>query len=101
MVEITLLEVDLADAQFNAPFARSSGDEPVRGLQRAVGQVIRSSEGEPGEASTVGEPGGLEAESPGRGLALVGAFFVLVVLGWLMRRARRRRSAEERVIEGT
>ena len=109
MVQITLLEVDLADAEFNAPFARASGgellgDEPSGGLRRVIGQVARSGGGESGGG---GEPvegvdvGAGEAESPGRGMALVGAFFVLVILGWLASRARRRRSADEQVIEAS
>ena len=96
MVQITLLEVDLADAEFNAPFARSSGGEqmegePMRGLQRVIGEAARSRGGGSGEGSSGRGADEVEAESPGRGMGMVGAFLALVVLGWLARRARRAR----------
>ena len=105
MVQITLLEVDLTDAAFNAPFARASGDElpggqQMGGLGRLLGRSRGSGGGESGEDVDV-EAGEFEGESPGRGMATVGAVFVLVIVGWLASRARRKRAADERVIEAT
>ena len=99
MVQITLLEVDLTDAEFNAPFARESGgellgDEPTRGLQRVVGQVARSRGGGSGEGSSDRDAYEDDSGTPGRGMGMVGAFLALVVLGWLARRARRMRREE-------
>lgn len=95
MVEITLLEVDLQDAEFNAPFADSGGGVPVRRLKRAVSGVTRSSEsGSSGDADG-GRVGGTDGGSSGSGVAMIGALVVLVALGWLMRRARRRASFDE------
>jgi hypothetical protein len=101
MVEITLIEVDLADAQFNAPFARSSEGEPIRGLKSAVGKVARSTGGGTDGDAFDRDTDDVEADSPGRGVAMVGAFLVLVTLGWLVRRSRRRGSVDERAVEAT
>lgn len=100
MVQITLLEVDLADAQFNAPFARSNEGEPVRGLKRALGGVTRSTEsGSDGDAfdSDTDEVG----DDTSSGVGMVGAFLVLVVLGWLVRRYRREAAVSQRAVEAT
>ena len=109
MVQITLLEVDLADAEFNAPFARARGDEGgsplggegMGGLGRVIGEMSRSGGREAGEETRDAGSEEVEGESPGRGVAMLGAFFTLLVVGWLARRARRRRSTEDRLIEAS
>lgn len=101
MVQITLLEVDLADAEFNAPFAGSGGDEPVRGLKSAISDYRRSMRGESEEETYETGSAGTEDASPGNGLAVVGAFLFLLALGWLVRRSRRRASVDEVAVEST
>lgn len=71
------------------------------GLGRVIGEMTRTGESEAGEETLDAGAEEFEGDSPGRGMAMVGAFFALLVVGWLVRRARRRRSTEEQMIEAT
>lgn len=99
MVEITILQVELPDAQFNAPFSRSREGGPEGGLKSVVSEVTRSAGSESGEDVSDLDADESGTDSPGRGAALVGAFFAFVVVAWVLRRSRRGSSVEERPIE--
>lgn len=77
------------------------GGEGMGGLGRAIGEMTRSGGREAGEETRDAGSEEFEGDSPGRGMAMLGAFFALLVVGWLARRARRRRSAEDQLIEAS
>lgn len=75
MVEITLFELHLPGAQFNAPFSGAADGEPV------------ADDEDPADDGETAADDGESAAGPA--LALVAAVLVLALLVWLARGARR------------
>lgn len=67
----------------------------MRGLKSAVSGMTGSTGSGSDEGTLELDTRDFDAESPGRGVAMVGAFLVLVTIGWLVRRSRRRTSSDE------